>query len=500
MSASSGGVFDPLARAAERAPDAPALREGGRWLTWRELSLEVDAWAAVLRRAGAGPGQRVAVVVGPDGGGLRALFAALRTGAHLVPLHPELMAAELRPALALLRPIVVLGDAERLMRLREAMPAAEGAVLVGLGPDGPHLVAGPTAPPPASADLPGVAAVWTSGTSGAARGILLTAEGFEANTRATVERLGLGPDDRWLVSLNPAHVGGLALVLRAALLGAALVPLARFDAEAFLSVAAEAGVTHASLVPTHLHRVLDALGERRAPPSLSAVLLGGAAAPPPLVRAAAVQGLPVAVTYGLTEATSQVATATPDESQAMPGSPGRPLAGVEVGIDGDGRIRVRGPTVAAGIVTRGPDGGLVTHPLTDADGWLDTGDLGSFDDQGRLVVTGRSTDRIISGGVNVDPIEVESVLLAHPSVVEVAVVGVPDDEWGERVVAAVVLRSDGPFPGPEALEAYLRGRLTGAKRPRDVRIVDALPRNANGKVDRAEVRALFDRSAGATPA
>jgi o-succinylbenzoate---CoA ligase len=484
--------FDPVARAAEQAPDAPALLDQNGWLTWHDLSARVDEWARLLARAGAAPGQRVTVVVQPGAAGVTALFAALRTGAVLVPLHSALTAAELRPALAALRPAAVVCEEANLFRLGEAMPAAPGAMLLAVNGDVLRPVAPGVGAPPPRSELPGVAVVWTSGTSGSPRGVLLTAAGFESNTAGTAERLGLEPSDRWMLSLNHAHVGGLALVVRAALLGVPLVPLPQFDGAAFLALAERWGVTHASLVPTHLHRVIEALGDARAPETFRAILLGGAASPPPLVRSAGLHGLPVAVTYGLTEATSQVATATPDESQELPGSPGRPLPSVEVDIGEDGSVRVRGAVVAAGAVraAEGEDGPTVV-PLVDSDGWLDTGDLGHLDADGRLHVTGRRSDRIISGGVNVDPVEVERVLLAHPSVVEASVVGVPDPEWGERVVAAVAFREDGPFPGSEALSAYLRGRLVGAKRPKELHPVAALPRNPNGKVDRAAVRALF---------
>jgi O-succinylbenzoic acid--CoA ligase len=215
------------------------------------------------------------------------------------------------------------------------------------------------------------------------------------------------------------------------------------------------------------------------------------------VRAATLRELPVAITYGLTEATSQVATATPEESQGDPSTPGRPLAGIEVAVDAEGGIRVRGATVAAGrIVAEGEDGRLRVDPLTDAEGWLDTGDLGHLDERGRLRLTGRRSDRIVSGGVTVDPMEVEGVLLAHPSVIEATVVGVPDEVWGERVVAVVTMRAAGPFPGADSLSAYLRDRLTGAKRPKELRALETLPRNPNGKVDREAVRGLFARDGG----
>ncbi len=485
--------FDPLAQAAARSPERPAVLEGDRWIAFRELSEEVDAWTHRLARVGAVPGQRVAVVVPPGADGIRAIHAVLRSGAVLLPLHASLTAAELRPAFAALQPVAVVTVDALLPRLHEAMPAAPGAVLLTIGARGLEPVRPPDGPPPPRAALPGVAVVWTSGTSGAPRGVLLTHRGFEANAMGTASRLSLGDDDRWLLSLNHAHVGGLALVLRSALLAAPVVPLGAFDATEFLGLTEQWSVTHASLVPTHLHRVVEALGDSRAPGSLRAILLGGAAAPPPLIRAAGLRNLPVAITYGLTEATSQVATATPEESQADPSSPGRPLDGIEISVDTDHSIRVRGEVVAAGRIVPASTADPIPTlaPLTDPDGWLDTGDLGRLDEQGRLHLTGRRSDRIISGGVNVDPAEVENVLMTHPSVIEASVVGVPDPEWGERVVAAVAFRTDGPFPGADALSAYLRGRLVGAKRPKELRQVDALPRNANGKVDRAAVRSLF---------
>jgi O-succinylbenzoic acid--CoA ligase len=169
-----------------------------------------------------------------------------------------------------------------------------------------------------------------------------------------------------------------------------------------------------------------------------------------------------------------VATAAPDLVRLKPGTAGPPLPGVEVRIGDGEEILVRGPTVAPG------EG--------DEYGWLHTGDLGRLDTDGHLWVTGRLSHRIISGGVNVDPEEVEAVLRAHPGVQETAVVGIPDPEWGERVVAALVA----PGPGVlEEIEAVARDLLSPGKRPRVFRLMDALPRNANGKVDREAVRALF---------
>ena len=199
----------------------------------------------------------------------------------------------------------------------------------------------------------------------------------------------------------------------------------------------------------------------------------------------------MALTYGMTETTSQVATAPPEFVRRKPGSAGPPLDGVELRVEApdgeEGEILVRGPVVAAGVLGEGP--------LTDEGGWLATGDLGRLDDDGHLWVTGRRSERIVTGGVNVDPVEVEAVLADHPGVAEAAVVGLPDPEWGERVTAAVVA-TEGAAPDEELLRRWLRERLAGPKVPKTVVVVAALPRNATGKVDRVALRPIL-RSSGA---
>jgi O-succinylbenzoic acid--CoA ligase len=194
-------------------------------------------------------------------------------------------------------------------------------------------------------------------------------------------------------------------------------------------------------------------------------------------------GWPVALTYGMTEMSSQVATAPPDQVRRKPGTVGKLLPGVEGRLAPDGELSLRGPTLAMRYV--GTD-----EPLVDDEGWYRTGDLARLDDEGDLWITGRRSDRIVSGGVTVDAAEVEETLRAHPAVYDVSVVGLPDEEWGEVVGAALV-----PVEGEldlEALDAWLRERLTAAKLPRRWALRDALPRNANGKVDRARVREILE--------
>lgn len=289
-------------------------------------------------------------------------------------------------------------------------------------------------------------------------------------------------------------MGGLALVTRSLLLGGTLVAVGATDAERTwalvhgrgLRAVAPIRVTHASLVPTQLLRLLEASHGQPPPGSFRCALVGGAEIPSALLARALEGGWPVALTYGLTEATSQVATASPQLTRQKPGTVGSPLDGVHVRIDSEGEILVRGSTLASGYVGRD------VSPLCDGEGWHHTGDLGRFDDDGDLWVTGRRADRIVSGGVTIDAVEVEEALRAHPQVGDACVVGVPDPEWGERV-AAWVEPAEGQLDLDD-VDRDVRSRLSASKVPRLYHVGGALPRNPNGKVDRRAVRAALARS------
>jgi O-succinylbenzoic acid--CoA ligase len=261
----------------------------------------------------------------------------------------------------------------------------------------------------------------------------------------------------WLCALPLSHVGGLSILLRSAIYATAADVHERWDTERALAAIA-GGATLVSVVPTTLARLLDAGLEH--PPRLRCALVGGGPCPPALLERAAAAGVPVAQTYGLTEACSQVTTARPGDSSA---DAGPPLFCTRVTIE-EGEICVRSPTVV-------PQAG----PL------LRTGDLGTLDAEGRLTVTGRRSDTIVTGGENVAPTEVEALLESHPAVAEALVEGLPDAQWGEAVAARVVLK-----PGAEAAEADLRdfcaSRLAGFKVPKAIEFVPELPRTASGKL------------------
>jgi O-succinylbenzoic acid--CoA ligase len=307
----------------------------------------------------------------------------------------------------------------------------------------------------------GVATVmYTSGSTGAPKPVELTYDNWLASALGSAAALGLDPDERWLCAMPLAHVGGLSILIRSAIYATGVVLHDRFETGAVLSELMDPGrrITLVSLVPTMLARLLDAGLQR--PPTLRWALLGGGPIPAPLLDRSTAAGVPVAPTYGMTEGCSQIATF------------GWPLAGVEV-LTVHGEVLVRGPIVAPGA-------------LSD-DGWLHTGDLGAFDERGRLAITGRRSDTIISGGENVEPVEVEDVLLAHATVADAAVFGRTDEEWGEAVVAAVVLR-DGAALDPDALRAHCAERLAPFKVPKAFERRERLPRTDSGKLLRRELK------------
>jgi O-succinylbenzoic acid--CoA ligase len=301
----------------------------------------------------------------------------------------------------------------------------------------------------------------TSGTTGEPREVPLTFANFAWSAIGSAVALGLDPEERWLCTLPLVHVGGLSILMRSWLTGTTAVIHERFETERALDALMNGGVTAVSVVPTTLLRLLDA--GLRDPPALRVALLGGAPIAPSLAEQAAAAGVALSRTYGLTETCSQVATQAP----GVGGDAAPPLFCTRITIAGDGEILVSGPTVS-------PAAGPV----------LETGDLGAIDADGLLRVVGRKADTIISGGENVAPAEVEAVLCAHPAVAQAGVYGVADEEWGEAVCAAVVLRSE---TDPERLREHCAARLARHQVPKRIVVVAELPRTASGKLLRGEL-------------
>ena len=350
--------------------------------------------------------------------------------------------------------------------LLHALPR-RGGVLVPLDPYGPAAPPPPLGPAQDRPLLDEIdpdavhSVIHTSGTTGEPRAVELTYANHLASAIASADALGVEADDRWLCPLPLHHVAGLNVLMRSAINRTTAVLHRRFDVERVKAVLEAGEVTLASLVPTMLQRLRDA-GLRRAP-RLRAIALGGGPIPPGLLEWAADTEIPVVPVYGMTETCSQV----------VAGSPGRALRGVELRMAGDGEILVRGPMVAPQNIGE--------------DGWLHTGDLGWLDPDGLLHVEGRTKELIVTGGENVAPLEVERVLASHPMVLEAAVAGVPDPEWGEAIVAFLVLRS---AVAPGELRAWCRERLAPFKVPKSFRTVTELPRNQTGKLMRDRLDSL----------
>jgi len=320
----------------------------------------------------------------------------------------------------------------------------------------------------------------TSGSTAEPKGVLLTAAAIRASVAAAHARLG-GPG-QWVLALPVTHVAGLAVLARS--LAAGTTPqvvdmYGGFDAGAFEAATARldhGGRRYTALVPTQLRRLLDAGADLTA---YDAVLLGGAAAPAGLLERAAAAGARVVTTYGMSETCGGCVY------------DGRPLDGVDVRLDDAGRVEITGPVLFSGYRLR-PD--LTAEAL--ADGRFRTADLGRWDAQGRLDVVGRIDDVIVTGGLNVSATRVERALADHPGIAVCAVVGRPDDEWGQRVVAVVQPASWGAAPTLDEVRAFAAGRLEAAELPRELVVIGLLPMLPSGKPDRAAAAALLPAGRG----
>lgn len=309
--------------------------------------------------------------------------------------------------------------------------------------------------------------VFTSGSTGQPKGVRLTFANLEAAAAASTRHLGHGGDDDWLLAMPLHHVGGVSILVRQAFTGGSVTMLPGFEAS-LVAEAMRGTVTMVSVVPTMLSRLLD-----HGPFSgLRAVIVGGGAVPPGLLERAATAGLPVLPSYGMTETFGQVATLRPDAPLAYRA---HPMPGVDIRIEPDGRIAVKSPQVSPGYVDE-PDR---------TDPWFVTNDLGEIDADGAVRVLGRADTVIVTGGENVSPERVESVVRQHPAVEEALVVGVPDPEWGQELVCLHV-------GGPDDLAEWVAQRLPGFMVPKRWISVDSLPRTSLGKPDREEAARLAE--------
>jgi O-succinylbenzoic acid--CoA ligase len=436
---------DWLAQRAHSCPERTALVTEASSVTYAELEAEATWIARRLAAYGVRREAVAALTMHPRREEVVLLHALMKLGAVALPLSPRLTDAERAAVLAAERPAVDLNDAAELTQTEADMPLL-----------GEHDME----------DLQ--CRILTSGTSGEPRPVGLTYGNFLFSAVGSAFNIGVDPSDRWLCCLPLSHVAGLSIILRSVIYGTTAVLLDGFDTEQVASTLVSGDISVLSLVPTQLIRLLEADADLSAP---RAILIGGGPVPPDALREALGRGATVVQTYGMTETCSQVTTLAPEDAERRVGSAGRPLFTSHIRIEA-GEILVQGPTVAPGCY--------------EADGWLHTGDLGHIDEEGFLYVTGRGSEVIVTGGENVMPAEVEAVLLSHPAVADVAVVGRPDPEWQEAVCALVVVTGTAEVT-EEDLRSHCQSALASYKVPKQVDFVDGLPRTASGKLLRGEL-------------
>lgn len=492
-------VWNFLAGAAAQWPSRPALREPTRTLDHAAAARCARQLAAALRARGVRPGDRVACLMHNGANHLLAYFGVAAAGAILVSLNTRLSATEQRTILAHAGACLLLHDDAHRERAAElggaATPAAEA---IAAGRDTGAAL------PLAAADEP-AHLYYTSGTTGAPKGVVLTHRNVCTHARAAIAELGLCATDTWAHIAPMFHLADAWATFAITAVGGTHVFLPHFTAAGALDLLAQQRVTITNLVPTMLNLMVKEPGAAARDYTLRAMLSGGAPIAPDVVaRILETLRCDYVQTYGMTETSPYLTLSLlspelqrlpPHEQLRWKCKTGRPFLGVELEVVGDdgravaadgrtvGEIRVRGATVTPGY-WQDP---AATAAAFDRDGFLRTGDLATIDAHGYVEIVDRKKDVIKTGGETVYSIEVENVLYAHRAVLECAVFGLPDETWGERVTAAVVLRPGAAATAAELI-AFCRDRIAHFKAPKDVRFLTALPRTGSGKITKKALR------------
>lgn len=486
-----------LEMAAQADPAVVAVSGEDTELTRGDLLERATSVAEEIRRSGVTAVAYLGINT-PEAVAL--MFGCSVAGVSYVPVNYRWTDDQINAALGRITPVAVVTDAACAARVRET-PG-----VVGIGQPGgaaPRAVAAEEAP---------AVLLFTSGTSGPPKVAVLRNQNLVSYVLGTVEFLSAGPDEAILVAVPPYHIAAVSSVLTSVYAGRRMVQLPAFTPEAWVDVARRERVTQAMVVPTMLSRILDIIEEAgEGLPALRHVSYGGGRMPAAVV-ARAMALLPhvdLVNAYGLTETSSTIALLDPDDHRAAAsadprlrarlGSVGRPVPTVEIQVRDDcgavlpageaGEIWVRGDQVS---------GEYLSHTATDPDGWYPTRDHGFLDEDGYLFVQGRADDIIVRGGENLSPTEIEDRLLEHPTVAEAAVVGAPDQEWGERVEAFVVPAA-GATVDQDVVRDWVRQALRSAKVPAVIHVRDALPYNETGKLLRRDLRAELADAAETVP-
>ncbi|MBO9559660.1 MAG: fatty acid--CoA ligase [Caulobacter sp.] len=496
----------------EVRPNAIALEFEGRATTFADFDRHTDRVAAALLAEGLNKGDRIAYVGKNSDHYFELLFGAAKAGVVLAPIGWRLAPREIAYILGDAEARVVFVGPELLAHVRDvavlmldqpvviAMEANEyGHPTFEAWRDGAPALETP--PPVTPADV--AVQLYTSGTTGRPKGAMLTHANILATRRLAAEAdmdwNRWGPEDVSLVAMPVAHIGGTGWGVVGLVNGAKGVVAREFDPTKVLDFIEKDRVSKMFMVPAALQIVVRQPRARQVDYSrLTHILYGAAPIPLDLLRECIeVFGCGFVQQYGMTETTGTVVYLPPEDHDPAGNvrmrSAGLPMPGAElkiIGADGEalgpnevGEVAVRSPANMAGY-WKLPE---ATASTIGADGWLRTGDAGYLDEDGYLFIHDRVKDMIISGGENIYPAEVESAVYGHPHVAEVAVIGVPDDTWGEAVKAVVALKPGAP-EDPADIIAFARTRIAGFKAPKTIDFIEALPRNASGKILRRELR------------
>jgi acyl-CoA synthetase (AMP-forming)/AMP-acid ligase II len=510
-------------------PDVTFGIEGDRAVSWGEAGERIERFAAALAASGVGRGIRFGYLSKNSVDMATMFIAAASCGAVPVPLNYRLAPAEWAFIVNDARCAIVLAQSAYVDALESVRSDCSdvttwvamgdnGALPAGWTPANRWVAAGGAAPADRVTPDDVLYQMYTSGTTGRPKGVLLS----HRNVMTNIEQVSmtwthrLAPGDRLLVCAPMYHASGAVSAIAAAMFGTTLVVHADFDPAAVVDALSDGGVVNTVLVPVMIQACLSVPGaDRRDYSRLRTISYGAAPISDALMRRALdVLGCELVQGFGQTEATSCITMlTTADHEKARAGQPellssvGRPLPGTEVRVVDPATDEEVPPGTVGEIVTRGPQ---VMHGYWNAPeqtaqtlrgGWLHTGDAGFVDDDGYVYIRDRIKDMIVTGGSNVYSVEVEVVLADHPAIADVAVIGIPDPQWGERVTAVVVAR-DGATLTLEDIQEHCRARLGGYKIPRRLEVVDVLPRNASGKVLKNVLREPFwhgqERRVGAT--
>jgi malonyl-CoA/methylmalonyl-CoA synthetase len=448
------------------------LRAGDRKLTRDKLRAHAERAAGGLAEAGVKPGDRVGLYAASSLDWVIAYLGLQRAGAVLVPMNPDYHSAEAAHIVSDSEPALVIADAKR------------APIVEQIGKRVIPLEKLPTGPPPEMPQLTPespAAIMYTSGTTGRPKGALIDHGNFLAQGRGAVEVWRWTSRDVLVHALPLFHLHGLGMGLHGTLLSGASAALVPFSPEAVVRELQQGG-TMLFGVPAMYQRICDWLDEHPTDLRHVRVFVSGSAPLPPALfeRCAKLLGQPPIERYGITE--GGIVVTNPYDGPRQPGRVGYPFPGVEVKLGEAGEVQLKGGQVFQGY-WRNPK---ATEEALTADGFFRTGDVGEIGDDGSLAIRGRLKELIITGGFNVYPREVELVLETHPSVGEVAVAGVPSDDWGEEVTAYVVPSGATPLDEGELI-AFVRERLATYKCPRRVVVLEKLPRNAMGKIERKKL-------------